>query len=132
MLAKYLHAIAFNSACVARYGVQYSPYTGTPAEGRNTVKHFAEITEGALSAACDDYAEFNLHDWLDGDDRLVTVYFNTSAADHDDCLPTATIIGAATSAEHGFSEVFDRAGFAGLIGEKYAAMIEEAKAEEGQ
>lgn len=94
------------------------------------MKHFAEITEGALSAACDDYAEYSLSDWVDGDDRLVTVYFTSAAADHDGDLPTVTIIGAATSAEHGFSEVFDRAGFAGLIGEKYAALIEAAKAEE--
>lgn len=93
------------------------------------MKHFHSMTESALSAACDDYAEFSLSDWLNGDDRLVTVYFNISAADHDDDLPTATITGAAASEEHGFSEVFDRAGFAGLIGEKYAALIEAAKAE---
>lgn len=96
------------------------------------MKHFHSMTEAALSAACSDYAEFSLHDWLDGDDRLVTVYFSIMAADHDDCLPTVTIIGAATSADHGFSEVFDRAGFADLIGERFAAGIEAAKAEEVQ
>lgn len=94
------------------------------------MKHFAQIKESTLAAQCSDYEEFNLHDWLDGDDRTVTVYYGISAADHGDDMPSVVVNGAATSADHGFAEVLDRAGFAALIGEEYVAKIEAARAEE--
>ncbi len=94
------------------------------------MKHTPHIKESTLAAACWHYAEFALSDWLDGDDRTVTVYVTRRGADHDDDLPTITIIGAATSAEHGYSEVFDRAGFADLIGKDFVGLIEESLSEE--
>lgn len=94
-------------------------------------RHFTHpFRESTLAAQCSDYEERNLHDWLDGDDRTVTVYYGISAADHDDDLPSVAVLGAATSADHGFAEVMDRAGFAALIGERFVALIEAARAEE--
>lgn len=81
--------------------------------------------QSTLAAACSDYEEFNLHDWLDGDERTVTVYYGISAADHDDDLPSVAVLGAAID-----DAVMDRAGFASLIGEEYVAKIEAARAEE--
>ena len=90
------------------------------------MKHHIFTTEAAMSNACDDYTEHELCNWVDGDEQIVTVYFSISRADHDDCLPSVTVIGAATND----GEIYDRAGFAALIGEKFVAMIEYGKAEE--
>ena len=94
-------------------------------------RHSTHFSESVLAAAAWDYSEHTLSDWLDGDDRAVTVYYSHSAADHDDDLPTVTVTGAATEAEHGYSEVYDRAGFAALIGDRFVVGLEAAKAEEG-
>ena len=76
----------------------------------------------------DDCEEFCLHDWVDGDDRLVIVHYKISQPNHYDDLPDVTVIGALTTCEDA-PEIFDRAEFAALIGEKYVGMIEDGKAE---
>jgi hypothetical protein len=94
------------------------------------MEHFTPIKESTLAASCWDYAEFNMSDWLDDDEREVTVYMDYLAADHDDCLPIITVIGAVAHADYGLAEMFTRDEFAALIGKKFVEMIEYAKAEE--
>jgi hypothetical protein len=94
------------------------------------MEHFTPVTESTLAATCWDYDEFSLLDWLDGDDRLLVVYYSNREADHPDDLPNVEVIGAAASADQGFSEVFSRAELAALIGAEYVSMMEESKAEE--
>jgi hypothetical protein len=86
-------------------------------------------TESQLAAKCDDYAEFYLIEWVADDRRLLTVYFNISEADHDDDLPSVTIIGA-VAADGALSEVFTRDTLIGMIGKDAVVWMEETKAEE--
>ncbi len=93
------------------------------------MKHFTLITRPSLVASSDDSAEYPLSDWVADDDRWLTIYFQIRAADHSDCLPFVTVIGATVEAERGFFGCLDRAGLVALLGEPRVAMIEDTQSE---
>ena len=94
------------------------------------MKHFAALTASALAAMSNDYAEYQLSDWLDGDERTALVRFSTREPDQRHEYHSVTINGAVIENEERTQMVVNRDGFADLIGARFVDRIEASKREE--
>ena len=94
--------------------------------------HSPMMTEGQLAARCHDHSEHDLNEWLDDDERILTIYYTGRDLSNGDgrwFMDTLHIIGAAATGDDGPTEVFDRDGLAALIGARFVDRLEQSREE---